>query len=51
MGMKSRKRTKAMKRLDDRRADFDKGSQAKSADSQGGRWASGGYHRPGSNNK
>ena len=45
------KRRKALKRLETRRRDFDRGSQAQSQDSQGSRWAAGGYHRPGSNNK
>jgi hypothetical protein len=39
------------KRLQVRRADFSRGSQASSRDEQGSRWATGGYHRPGSNNK
>ena len=45
------KKRKAMKRLDARRKDFDKGPHAATADYQRSRWASGGYHRPGSNNK
>lgn len=42
---------KAAKRLEVRRKDFDKGPTAGTADRQKGRWAAGGYHRPGSNNK
>lgn len=45
------KKRKAMKRLDARRRDFDKGPQAQSQDRQRWRWEAGGYHRPGSNNK
>lgn len=46
-----RKRNKIQKRLQSRRADFDKGSVAGKSDSQGSRWSAGGYHRPGSNKK
>lgn len=40
--------TKAERRLEARRKDFDAGSQASNRDRQGSRWASGGFHRPGS---
>lgn len=45
------KRSKVLRRLARRRADFDKGPQGSSSDAQRGRWTAGGYHRPGSNNK
>jgi len=38
---------KAMKRLDARRRDFDKGSTSNEGKVQN-RWNNGGYHRPGS---
>lgn len=45
------KRRKWEARLISRRKDFDKGPQSPSQDQQKGRWAAGGFHRPGSNNK
>lgn len=39
------------KRLMGRQLDYVRGSQAASHDRQGSRWQSGGYHKPGSNNK
>jgi hypothetical protein len=44
------KAKKVMKRLDRRRADFDKGTQSHEGKVQN-RWDAKGYHRPGSNNK
>ena len=46
-----RKGRKAEKRLSARLQDFARGSAGKTIDRQGSRWASGGFHKPGSNKK
>jgi hypothetical protein len=48
--MQARKGRKALKRLQARRKDFDKGSESKESKVQM-RWETNGYHRPGSNQK
>lgn len=42
------KGSKALRRLERRRSDFDKGPQGDARDRQKRRWEDGGYHRPGS---
>jgi hypothetical protein len=46
-----RKLKKVQRRLDIRRSEFNRGPQGRDGDRQRSRWASGGYHEPGSNKK